>query len=176
MALHPELRVSRCQRCDLDALWIAEQMIHPRSLRAPPPHDDLPDPALSTYVEARSIASGSARAAAALLRLCLQQLVTSLGATSSNLNQAVGKLVAVGLPPRVQQAMDTLRVIGNEAVHPGTIDVNDEPAVAMALFDLVNLVVEQMITRPRAVDELYDRLPASKRAEIDRRDAPREST
>jgi hypothetical protein len=93
-----------------------------------------------------------------------------LGAKSDNLNEAVGELVGMGLPPRIQQAMDAVRVIGNEAVHPGTIDLNDDSDLALALFDLVNLTVDTMITQPKMVAELYGRLPQSKRDAIDKRD------
>jgi hypothetical protein len=137
---------------------------------APPPHDDLQEPALGTYKEARSIADDSPRAGAALLRLCLQQLVVTLGANANNLNAAVGELVSLGMPVQIQQAMDTVRLIGNEAVHPGTIDVNDDPEMVRSLFELVNVVVESMITQPRKVSELYSRLPDTKLSAIERRD------
>lgn len=145
-------------------------MIFPPTLTAPPAHEDLPEPALSTYNEARSVVSASPRAGAALLRLCLQQLVAHLGARSRDLNEAVGQLVELGLPVRIQQAMDAVRLIGNEAVHPGTLDLNDDPNMAPALFDLVNLVVEVMITDPKMIDVLYERLPPAKLDAIARRD------
>jgi hypothetical protein len=66
--------------------------------------------------------------------------------------------------------MDTVRLIGNEAVHPGTIDVNDDPEMVRSLFELVNVVVESMITQPRKVSELYSRLPDTKLSAIERRD------
>lgn len=142
----------------------------PPKLVAPPAHVDLPEPALATYNEARAVLPASARASGALLRLCLQQLVAELGAVSGNLNTAVGELVAYGLPPRIQQAMDSVRVIGNEAVHPGTIDVSEQPATVLAMFDLVNLIVETMITQPNAVNAIYEGLPQSTLDQIDRRD------
>jgi hypothetical protein len=146
-------------------------MIHPPILTAPEPHDDLPEPARPIYGEARSIAALSPRAAAALLRLCIEQLVPLLGATSDNLNVAIGELVESGLAPRVQQALDALRVIGNDAIHAGQIDVTDDPTMALALFDLVNLIVQTMITDPRAIETLYGRIPQSKRDQIQKRDS-----
>jgi hypothetical protein len=152
-------------------LWVNERLVYPPILSAPLPHEDLAQPAASTYMEARGVAPVSPRAAAALLRLCLQQLVAILGAKSDNLNTAVGQLVTTGLPPKIQQAMDAVRVIGNESVHPGTIDVNDNPTVATSLFDLVNLTVDAMVTQPKLVEEMYNRLPASKREAIEGRDS-----
>lgn len=101
----------------------------------------------------------SKRPASALLRLALQHLIVQIGGADNDLNAAVGDFVANGLPVRIQQAMDTVRLIGNEAVHPGTFDVNDNPAIALTLFELVNLVVETMVTQPRLIDEMYGRLP-----------------
>ena len=69
-----------------------------------------------------------------------------------------------------------MRVIGNESVHPGTIDLNDDRDTAIRLFDLVNIVCEQMITQPRQVEELYQKLPESKREAIEKRDKNKPNT
>jgi hypothetical protein len=66
--------------------------------------------------------------------------------------------------------LDIVRVIGNESVHPGTIDLRDEPETAVQLAGLVNFIAEAMITQPKEIDKLYDSLPESKREAIDRRD------
>jgi hypothetical protein len=70
----------------------------------------------------------------------------------------------------VQKALDTVRVIGNDAVHPGTIDLRDDPATATALFKLVNIIVEKMISEPREIEDLYAGLPEAKREAIEQRD------
>lgn len=86
------------------------------------------------------------------------------------MNAAIGSLVSDGLNPIVQKSLDVVRVIGNESVHPGTIDLNDDRDTAIRLFDLVNIICEQMITQPRQVSELYEKLPEDKRKAIERRD------
>jgi len=63
-----------------------------------------------------------------------------------------------------------VRVIGNEAVHPGTLDLKDDVSTAGAMFRLVNMVVEVMVTRPKEVEEIYAKLPDSKKDEISKRD------
>ncbi len=75
-----------------------------------------------------------------------------------------------GLNPRVQKALDAVRVFGNEAVHPGQIDMRDDRATAETLFRLLNLVAEKMISEPKHVDEVYNSLPEEKRAAIKLRD------
>ena len=66
---------------------------------------------------------------------------------------------------------DTLYyVVGNEAVNPGTFDLNDTPDIAIHLCKLVNFIAESMITQPKQIDDLYDALPEEKREYIEKRD------
>jgi hypothetical protein len=53
------------------------------------------------------------------------------------------------------------------AVHPGSLDLKDDVDTATKLFILVNIIVEQMISNPKHVEELYDKLPEAKRRAID---------
>jgi hypothetical protein len=64
-----------------------------------------------------------------------------------------------------------VRVIGNHAVHPGQIDLNDTPGVAAALFTLVNLIVHARISQPKESDVLSASLPDAAKEAIARRDA-----
>ncbi|MGP8441916.1 DUF4145 domain-containing protein [Burkholderia vietnamiensis] len=121
--------------------------------------------------EARLIASQSPRGAAALLRLVIEKLVIELGAQGKDINAMIGDLVAKGLPARVQQALDSVRVIGNNAVHAGKMDKEDVEATVIQLFGLVNIIVEQQITQPKKVAELFGALPEGARIGIEKRDA-----
>lgn len=150
-------------------------MIYPSTYLSPLPNSDMPIAVQSTFHEARSVASTSPRAAAALLRLSLQQLLRELGSSEKNLDDAVGYLVASGrLTAQIQKAMDSLRVIGNNAVHPGEIDLDENPDMVSPLFDLVNMIVDAMISEPRRVDELFSKLPEGAKQAIARRDAARD--
>ena len=70
----------------------------------------------------------------------------------------------------VQMALDAVRAIGNEAVHPGTLDLRDDRDTAIKLFTLVNLIAEQMISTPKHVDKLYKQIPEHTRKAIEERD------
>jgi len=85
--------------------------------------------------------------------------VNELQEQGRDLNDRIGKLVAAGLPVPVQQAMDTLRVIGSQAVHPAVLDLRDGTETAAGLFDLLNVVVADRITRPKQIAEMYAKLP-----------------
>jgi Domain of unknown function (DUF4145) len=87
-----------------------------------------------------------------------------------DLNVDIGNLVKEGLPVQVQQALDSLRVVGNNALHPGQMDLRDDRATAEALFGWLNFIVDQRIAQPKRLDELYGRLPEDARAAIEKRD------
>jgi uncharacterized protein DUF4145 len=160
----------RCLVCGGFTLWLETQMIDPRGKYGPPAHASTPDNVLELYEEARDVGGASRRAAAALLRLALQTLLTDLEPGHANLNATIGALVDRNLDPQVQQAMDVLRVIGNNAVHPGEVQLDEDPELVPALFELINLVVEQLIARPERVSALFDALPAGAREAVERRD------
>lgn len=164
------LDLAYCAHCSAYSVWQEERMIYPAYGGAPLPNPDLPDDKRADYEEARSIVSSSPRGAAALLRLAIQKLCKHLGESGENLNTDIGSLVKNGLDPKVQKALDLVRVIGNNAVHPGQIDLKDDADTAGKLFGLVNLVAEATITVPKHVDEFYEALPESKQEAIARRD------
>jgi hypothetical protein len=139
------------------------------------PSNDLPSDIRADYEEASEIVDLSPRGAAALLRLAIQKLCCHLGEKGKNINDDIASLVSKGLLPIVQQSLDALRVIGNDAVHPGTIDLRDDRATAMQLFALVNFIANQMITHPRQAREIYGKLPSEKRDAIEKRDGSRVS-
>ncbi|OQW39268.1 MAG: hypothetical protein A4S12_02345 [Proteobacteria bacterium SG_bin5] len=122
------------------------------------------------YEEAGTLLQLSPRGAAALLRLSIQKLCKELGEKGRNIDDDIAALVKKGLDPRVQQALDVVRVIGNNAVHPGQIDLRDDRATAEKLFGLVNLIAEIMISQPKHVADMYESLPQNARDAIKRRD------
>ncbi|MFZ1739235.1 DUF4145 domain-containing protein [Sphingorhabdus sp.] len=151
-------------------LWWEGNLVSPAMATSALPHVDMPDEVKVVYEEAREIFQRSPRAAAALLRLAIQILCGYLGQNTSNLNSAIGGLVKDGLPNRVQKALDTVRVVGNNAVHPGLISVNDDEETATALFALINYVVERLISEPAKIDQLFESLPETAKMAIKQRD------
>lgn len=159
-----------CNHCKRHSLWYEERMIYPDFQGVVPPNEDLGQKIKDDYLEAASIIQKSPRGAAALLRLTIQRLCKQLGEKGKNINTDIGNLVKKGLPIKVQESLDALRVIGNEAVHPGQLDLKDDTQTATALFKLVNFIAEKMITEPKEIDAIYNKIPDSKKKQIKKRD------
>jgi hypothetical protein len=162
---------SECKRCKDYLFWHNENIIVPDVSGAPIPNKDMPELVKDAYEEARSISSKSPRGAAALLRLGVQLLCIELGYKGKNINTDIGKMVEDGLPNRIQKALDAVRVIGNQAVHPGVINFEDKPETSAQLFNLLNFIVEKMITEPNSIDNFFDtELPQAAKEGIENRD------
>jgi hypothetical protein len=112
------------------------------------PNEDLREDIKADFREASTILTRSPRGAAALLRLCVQKLLDQLGRSEDTIDKAIAALVKEGLDPRIQKALDTVRVVGNESVHPGSMDMRDDLRTAESLFDLVNLIADRLISIP----------------------------
>ncbi len=167
-----ELKIARCYRCGRFSIWVDSVMVHPAAHTAAPPNADVSEDVKKDYEEARAILQRSPRGAEALLRLAIQKICKGLGEPGENINTDIASLVKKGLSPKVQKALDTVRVVGNNAVHPGQIDLRDNADVANQLFGLVNLIAEVMFSQPKQVEALYGSIvPESSRKAIDKRDA-----
>ncbi|HYT44214.1 MAG TPA: DUF4145 domain-containing protein [Methylomirabilota bacterium] len=168
-----DVSVSVCQRCKHRAIWVNKNLIYPESNTAPLPNPDMPQDIQDDYYEAASISAKSPRGATALLRLAIQKLCVHLGQTGKDLNSDIANLVKDGLPVQIQKALDIVRVIGNNAVHPGVIDLKDDQETVNTLFNLINHIVQNRITQPKEIDALYETLPEEARTAIDKRDTPK---
>ncbi|MFK4324745.1 hypothetical protein ABH965_001407 [Bacillus sp. RC97] len=165
------LWLSRCAHCNVATIWYDEELVVPNISLAAAPHIDMPESIKSDYIEASSIVTKSPRGAAAILRLCLQKLMFELGEKGENINKDIASLVKKGLAAEVQQALDTLRVIGNNAVHPGELDLSDDIETSLALFELINFIIEEQITKKNKIASLFSKLPTGAKSAIEKRDA-----
>ena len=75
------------------------------------------------YEGASKILNLSPRGAAALFRLAIQKLCKEFGENGDNIYADIGSLVKKGLSPLAQKALDSMRVFGNESLHPGKLNL-----------------------------------------------------
>ena len=146
------------------------ELVHPvRSAFGPKPNPDMPESVLKDYMEASAIADQSPRAAAALLRLAAEKLCLET-VNGKSLDNSIDLLVKQGkITDETRQALDVVRVYGNNAVHPGVLSLDDKPDTVDSLFKLVNLICLATITQSRMVEEMFKGLPAKDQAKSSKR-------
>lgn len=163
------LHLSQCYNCKKIAVWVHERLVSPQQKVGVIPNSDIPDEIRRDFEEAREILNQSPRGAAALLRLSVQKLCAHLGERGKNIDDDIASLVSKGLNPLVQKSLDVVRVVGNEAVHPGVIDLRDDRDTALKLLQIINLIADQMITHPKTIQQMYEQLPDAKKKAIEER-------
>lgn len=163
--------IATCASCEESTLWINEKIIYPKKATVPSPNEDLDEDIKALYLEASTILVDSPKGSTALLRLALQKLLKQVGKSGKNINSDIKDLVAEGLSPKIQQALDLLRVVGNNAVHPGQINLDDNAEVAEKLFSILNFIANELITKPKELENLYaDLIPPDTQEHIRTRD------
>jgi hypothetical protein len=66
--------------------------------------------------------------------------------------------------------LHVVRVIGNNAVpNPAEIDLRDDIEIAVKLFKLVNMIVQETITESREIDSIIHNLPNGAKKNIEKR-------
>lgn len=122
-----EWTISKCEHCDEKSIWLKKEILYPKKMIVEQPNNDLSDDIKKDYLEAAIIFNDSLRSSAALLRLTLQKLCKQLGEKGKNINDDIKNLVKKGLNPQIQKSLDILRITGNNAIHPGEINVEEKP-------------------------------------------------
>ncbi|MFC3152980.1 DUF4145 domain-containing protein [Litoribrevibacter euphylliae] len=181
---------AQCSCCENPSLWRvtdyahgqfgrsdkSAELIYPDSGVAALPVQDMPEDVKKDYVEAARIFSRSPRGAAALLRLGLQKLCKHLGQEGENINSDIRALATKNiLPPLVVKVADTVRITGNNAVHPGEMSDEDFDYVASKMFELLNFIVKKGISEPKELEALYEMTPENPRKSAEAKDAKAKS-
>ena len=83
--------------------------------------------------------------------------------STGNIYRDINKLKDQSIDTNLIRALDIIRISGNESVHPGTLDLNENRDDAIYLFALLNMICDQFFTQPRKMQEMYERMPESKR-------------
>ena len=155
------LNIANCFNCKEKVVWY-EDDFHSALLwpigadTAPLPHEDMPDVSKEDFLEARKLFRLSPRSAAALLRLSFEKLLVALECEGSDSDASVELLVEKGLPNDLKQALVFVRAIGENRVPAGELSAEDKVETVNSFFQILNLIVDCMITQRRRIQALYD--------------------
>lgn len=158
---------SECENCKQYHIWVNEEMVYPKRSSAPLPANDMPEEVKRDYQEARQVVSDSPKAAAALLRRAIEELINHLlDNPEGHLYTDIQTLADEGIiDDRIRKAFDTIRVSGNDYTHAGRIYAEDNREKCLQLFELTNIIVRTTIAEDKLITELYDDLPDTKKRE-----------
>ncbi len=164
-------QISVCQRCEQPSLWRHDQLVYPRTRLVTQPHPDMPRAVRVLYEEAAAVGPVSRRAGAALARATVERLIKHLDPDApkgANLDKRIERVKARGVSTPVGEMLDVVRVTGNHALHvddqPGelvvlALDDQDGPQLLELFLELVNDLVDELITKPATTRALWDKLP-----------------
>ena len=162
--------LSRCRHCRATSIWHGERLLYPRQLPVEPPHPDLSKKVQQLYLEAANVFPYSTRSAAALMRLALQIFLKDIGESGTNINTDIGSLVSKGVEKSTQKALDAIRIFGNNSVHPGQINPDEDSMFVQQMFALINFVATKLIAQEKEIESIYSNLPVPKKEQIEKRD------
>lgn len=111
------LQISRCAACGKNIICLDGKMIYPRGSSRQPCPIEVPEVIRQDYIEACLVEPDSKKAAAALSRRCLQNLLHNNGIKSSDLSKEIDEAMKT-LPSSLADSIDAIRHIGNFAAHP----------------------------------------------------------
>ena len=158
-----DFKTSLCAHCNKYMIWKGGKALYPLFGNTPMPNDDIPDEIKRDYDEARIICKLSPRSACILLRLCIEKICDDKNAEGHNLNDKIIFLCKHNLDPRIIERLDAIRVIGNNAAHPLTMDLKDDVDTAETLFIIINQIAESLYTADKTFAKLDDILHKSKK-------------
>ena len=163
-------QASKCHHCKKFIIWQGNEMVYPTFSIAQLPNPDMPNDIQKDYLEARNIVSKSPRSACMLLRLCVEKICDDKNANGKNLNDKIGDLVSKGLDNKIKEKLDAIRVIGGQAVHPLTINLDDDVDLAQILFSVINHIVQKLYTDEKEFEKINKLISKSKKDAIKKRD------
>lgn len=166
-----ELWIALCQYCGSFSLWLGERMLYPQTGEAPPPHPDMPPAIRELYEEARGVLPASPRASAALLRVALEGLLEEAGNEKGSLADRLKRAHEEGkLTTQTYKLAGVLRLAGNAAAHYELWKIDpsqgqEDREMILALFEFLNEVTEELIAKPKRLEEMEQKLSRKLREE-----------
>jgi hypothetical protein len=99
------------------------------------------------FEEAAAILNKSPRGAAALIRICIQNMMPLMKETGKNLDENISSLVRKGLEVQIQQAMDVLQVIRRNPGQESDVDLRGETAIATRMLESLKEILERRMLK-----------------------------
>jgi hypothetical protein len=155
------LHVSRCYNCKGFTVWVRDRMVFPVRVDEPPDvvefdfeevAEDVQQTAEDEEVsedieEAAAILNKFPRGAAALTRICIQNMMPLLKENAKNLDENISSLVRKGLEVEIQQAMDALQVVRKNPSQTTEVDLKEENEAAKIFLTSLRQILKRRMLK-----------------------------
>ena len=123
----------------------------------------MPQNIKDLYIEASSVFELSPRSSLAIIRLALDLLCIELGADNKDslYNKVEWLYNENVINSEIKELAHGVRGLGNDAVHPRNIDDQIDKNDAELVFELLNIIVEEKITKANRKNELVNKFKTS---------------
>ena len=155
-----QLRMCRCTNCGEITFFFEDKMIYPLGSARPLCPKEVPKDIADDYKEACLVEPLSKKAAAALARRCLQNMLHERGMSKRNLNEEIDEAMK-SLPSHLKNAIDAIRNVGNIAAHPITSKHTGE------IVDVEEGETEWILDVVEELFDFYYVSPAKTKAKMD---------
>ena len=148
------LTISICRHCKDYCVWEQEQLIYPLSGAPITFNTDIPAEILEICEEAGSISNLSLRASLLLGRIIIEKLLKEK-AKEGTINEMANQLLKESaISSNTHAKITAIRLLGNDINHNDVIDL--APISPIAIFDLINQIADDLITRPKEFESLQE--------------------
>jgi Domain of unknown function (DUF4145) len=157
------LHVSRCYNCKGFTVWVRDRLVFPIRGDEPPDvvevdfeevAEDVQETAEDEEVsedfeEAAAILNKFPRGAAALTRVCIQNMMPLFEENAKNLDENISSLVRKGLEVEIQQAMDVLQVVRKNPSQTTEVGLKEENEAAKIFLTSLTQILKRRMLKNR---------------------------
>src|ERR1700737_3911530 len=155
------LHVSRCYNCKGFTVWVRDRLVFPVRGDEPPDVVEVDfeevaedvqetaedEEASEAFEEAAAILSKFPRGAAALTRVCIQNMMPLLKENAKNLDENISSLVRKGLEVEIQQAMDVPQEVHKNPSQTTEVDLKEENEEAKIFLTSLRQILKRRMLK-----------------------------
>ena len=155
-----DVYVTVCHHCEKPTIWLDDNQtlkpILPSDNQYPSPSDKMPQEVKDVYNQAGSIADKSPRAANAMLRSAIEELMRIIVETPGDLNQMIEDAYKNNIiTAHIKESLHSIRLLGNNALHPNQIRIEDD-VDTNDIFNIINHIVDVTLHHSEVIENIQD--------------------
>lgn len=153
-----DVYVTICDHCHKPTIWLNDNQtlkpVLPSDNQYPSASDKMPQKVKDLYNQAGSIADKSPRAANAMLRSAIEELMYIIMKTQGDLNDMIDRAYNKNIiTTHIKKSLHSIRLLGNNALHPNQIRIEDD-VDTNDIFNIINHIVDVTIHHQEVIENI----------------------